>query len=241
MPTPLPTTPSPTPPANSTCPALLTGAYNDALIPFFVTLPFDGDLIVDARATTGFSLPIGVEVIVDGEIISDGDPEDAGSQNLLLRVERLPAAVYQVRFFVGHVQPAQPPQIGNYSLSIECVSSAPTANPSPVPTQEPSTNPTLHPTANPTVEPTANPSFEPTADPTENPTPFQSSDPTANPTTVPTLEPSADPSSDPTADPTLEPSSNPTKDAAHAQDGSSARRTPRGDHRGGGVGVAGGH
>ena len=149
-PTPGPT-PRPTSPADVTCPAIVAGEYNDALVSWMVQMPFDGDLVVEVYGGIEynvFSLPIGIELVVDGHIITDGDPSDVmWNDHLKLRVDGLQHGWYELRYFVGHTQPATPSQFGPFRVDIECVSQQPTTTPTAVPTMDPTPEPTDRTTA----------------------------------------------------------------------------------------------
>ena len=194
-PTPSPT-PAPTVPSNLTCSTseqTISGEYNDAILTFYITLEFEGDITIDVRNSSGFesmsligielTFPDGTTTVADGDndpgVIGDEYPDEF----LLLKVSDLDVGTYELNYFVGFPPPLG--HFGDFVLTLYCDTNAPTKAPTEAPTASPSKEPTPDPTFEPTPRPTKSPSVSPTRAPTtEQPTSEPSSGiPTASPTT----------------------------------------------------------
>ena len=59
--------------ADATCPASVSGDYNSDLLSVRVQLPFDGDDVVEVYDGAKYN---GIELVVDGHAINDGDSRE---------------------------------------------------------------------------------------------------------------------------------------------------------------------
>jgi len=164
-PTGSPTTPAPTHPGELTCGSTATGDYSGPSVEFEVRMPFDGDLTVDALASTFI---FGNMVCFDSDGVEITDVVVATHRLTLIDV---PANTDYSCLFEG----ADGVSSGTFSLTIACTSDAPTR----LPSRSPSTDPTESPTIDPTLEPSTDPTSQPSSGPTVSP----SSQPTESPTT----------------------------------------------------------
>eukprot|EP01083_Nonionella_stella_P188030 692227_1 len=186
----IPTTPLPTQPGAILCGESSAGPYsNDELI-FETQIPFDGDLIFDARRSSFEVTGIEMFTQMGSKLATDSDHDGV----ITLGV---PSGDYRF-IMMGNAQSND-----TYHVHVACVSDqptqVPTKIPTPIPTMRPSYSPvdhpiTPHPTKTPIVRPTqfptTRPSFAPVDHPiTSHPSPSPSVDPTIDPTTAPTVDP----------------------------------------------------
>ena len=198
-PTKNPTTLAPTPPGTLLCDSTNTGAYNDEPFEFDVLIENDGNMIINlsGSAVTGLTITAvsssqGGSNDLAGQL-TDNTGTD-GTYNLL---------VPEGNTIVYLTVEADPDQVGQYEIVLDCT----TNDPTPAPTDDPTPAPTDNPTPAPTENPTQAPTDDPTPAPTDNPTPA----PTYNPTPAPTDDPTPAPTDDPTKNPTSEPTPSPTQ------------------------------
>merc|ERR1719361_1859277 len=142
----------------------ITGAYNDAILSFNVTMieggsmniEATGSVMTDSSGNDAYGL-IGLEIeFPDGTLISDNDIDPGGNEDvhaaeyLVLGIENVAAGSYTLYMFVG---PGFPPPVGTtgtYNIEFQCGTLDPTISP----TYHPSLQPTSSPTVMPTVDPT---------------------------------------------------------------------------------------
>eukprot|EP01083_Nonionella_stella_P129801 393871_1 len=189
-PTKKPTTPSPTQPGAILCGETSAGPYSRDHLIFETQIPFEGDLIFDARESS-FQVT-GIEMYTQlGSLLATDSDHDA-----VITIQ-VPSGDYRF-IMMGNAQSND-----TYHVHVACVSDqptqVPTKIPTPIPTMRPSYSPvdhpiTPHPTKTPIVRPTqfptTRPSFAPVDHPiTSHPSPSPSVDPTIDPTTAPTVDP----------------------------------------------------
>merc|ERR1719334_24011 len=141
-----PTTPAPLHEGELSCGMSKRGDYNDEQLQFEVRMLFDGALTFNA---SGSDFVISSLIAVNLDVDSDGDG--------VLSLSALKGGMDYV-FTLS----AAPGTYGEFAVSIECTSSAPTKTPSSQPTAEPTLSPTYEPTKNPSTEPTVEPTSVPT-------------------------------------------------------------------------------
>eukprot|EP01083_Nonionella_stella_P271872 921715_1 len=177
----IPTTPLPTQPGAILCGESSAGPYsNDELI-FETQIPFDGDLIFDARRSSFEVTGIEMFTQMGSKLATDSDHDGV----ITLGV---PSGDYRF-IMTGNAQSND-----TYHVNVGCVSDQPTPSPTEVPTKRPTLIPTQFPAPQPTFAPVDHPI-------TSHPSPLSSADPSIYPTVGPTFAPSTDPTTAPTTDP----------------------------------------
>eukprot|EP01083_Nonionella_stella_P129804 393877_1 len=185
-PTKKPTTPSPTQPGAILCGETSAGPYSRDHLIFETQIPFEGDLIFDARESS-FQVT-GIEMYTQlGSLLATDSDHDA-----VITIQ-VPSGDYRF-IMMGNAQSND-----TYHVHVGCVSDQPTSYPTAVPTKTP------------TSLPTQKPSYSPVNHPI---TPHPTKAPTIHPTQLPTFDHpiTADPSSLPSANPTIDPTTSPTTD-----------------------------
>eukprot|EP01083_Nonionella_stella_P271874 921724_1 len=185
-PTKHPTTASPTQPGAILCGETSAGPYSRDHLIFETQIPFEGDLIFDARESS-FQVT-GIEMYTQlGSLLATDSDHDA-----VITIQ-VPSGDYRF-IMMGNAQSND-----TYHVNVGCVSDQPTSYPTAVPTKTP------------TSLPTQKPSYSPVNHPI---TPHPTKAPTIHPTQLPTFDHpiTADPSSLPSANPTIDPTTSPTTD-----------------------------
>ena len=168
------------------CDDTVTGDYSGTTLELAAIAPFDGELTLNASGCE-FEIQQIVAFHVDNPSNWSAVVSDGNVSLTLHDVVESETYIFQV---TGAVFGGPGISEGTFHLALQCMTHAPTT--------EPTWNPTVDPTDHPSWSPTEEPSSGPTHDPTMSPTSRPSSDPTYIPSAVPTGAPSVEPTYEPT-------------------------------------------